>query len=339
MATEIQTDTIEIADAPNIPGLTFRRYRGKADHHLIASVQNACWQHDGLDWVQTVEETDNEYAHLVNCDPYQDIVFIEVNDELVGFSQTNWRRELDGTYVYNIFGSLLPAWRRKGIGSAVLAYNEAHAREIAKAHPAEAPKVFRSGAFPEIEPHIAHLVENAGYEPVRYGFDMGRPIDAPLPDAPLPPGLEVRPAKMEQVDTIFDATDEAFRDHWGFSPITAKDRQAWLNHPDFDISLWKVAWDGDEVAGMVLNYVAPEENKALGRKRGYTENISVRRPWRRRGLARALLVESIQMFKDMGFEETALSVDTENPNGALNLYTGVGYTVEKRHTVYQKPLE
>jgi hypothetical protein len=44
------------------------------------------------------------------------------------------------------------------------------------------------------------------------------------------------------------------------------------------------------------------------------------------------------MFKDMGFEETALGVDTENPNGALNLYTGVGYTVEKCHTVYQKPL-
>jgi mycothiol synthase len=338
MSTKIEENTLLIANAPNIPGLSFRRFRGKQDHPQITAVQNACWQHDGLDWVQTVEETDNEYAHLVNCDPYQDMVFVEIDGELVGFCQTNWRRETEGAYIYNAYGTLLPAWRRKGIGSALLAHNEAHLREIAKAHPADAPKFFRCGAFPEIEPHIAGLMESAGYAPVRYGFEMGRPIDAPLPNAPMPAGLEVRPSTMAQFDAILDAANEAFQDHWGHSPITAEDRAAWLNHPDSDISLWKVAWDGDQVAGMVLNYVAHEENKALGRKRGYTENICVRRPWRRRGLARALLVQSIQMFKDMGYAETALGVDTHNPNGALDLYTGVGYVVEKRHTVYQKPM-
>ena len=155
----------------------------------------------------------------------------------------------------------------------------------------------------------------------------------------MPPGLEVRPVKMKHADAIFDAADEALQDHWGHTPMTAEDRKAWLDHPDTDISLWKVAWDGDEVVGMVLNYVAHEENKVISRQRGYTEAISVRRPWRRRGLARALLAQSIQMFKDMGFEETALGVDANNPNGAVNLYKDVGYIVEKRLTVYQKPLE
>ena len=106
----------------------------------------------------------------------------------------------------------------------------------------------------------------------------------------------------------------------------------------FDPSLWVVAWDGDQVAGGVLGYLDQAENDAHGRKRGYTECIWVRRPWRRRGLARSLLVQSMAMFVAMGMEEMGLSVDTQNPHGALRLYEGVGYQVERRHTTYRKPL-
>ena len=59
---------------------------------------------------------------------------------------------------------------------------------------------------------------------------------------------------------------------------------------------------------------------------------------RRRGLARSLLVQSIQMFAEMGMEETELGVDVQNPNGALRLYESVGYRVNRRHTAYRKPL-
>jgi ribosomal protein S18 acetylase RimI-like enzyme len=99
-----------------------------------------------------------------------------------------------------------------------------------------------------------------------------------------------------------------------------------------------VAWDAStgEVAGQVQNFVNAEENEQRGVRRGYTEGISVRRPWRRRGLARALLTRSLQMFKEMGMEEAALGVDAQNLSGALNLYESVGFRVEKRHTTYRK---
>ena len=64
----------------------------------------------------------------------------------------------------------------------------------------------------------------------------------------------------------------------------------------------------------------------------------MRRPWRRRGLARALLVQSIQMFRQMGMEEMALGVDTQNPHGALALYQSVGYHEIKRSTFFNKPM-
>jgi ribosomal protein S18 acetylase RimI-like enzyme len=107
-----------------------------------------------------------------------------------------------------------------------------------------------------------------------------------------------------------------------------------LNDPD----LWKVAWEGDQVAGMVLNFLNEKENEEYHRLRGWTENISVRKPWRRRGLASALLTRSLQMFKVMGMDHAALGVDTQNLTGALDLYEGVGFIVEKRHTAYRKKL-
>jgi len=100
-----------------------------------------------------------------------------------------------------------------------------------------------------------------------------------------------------------------------------------------------VAWAGDQIAGMVQNFVSAAENAEYNRKRGYTEGISVRRPWRKLGLARALLVQSIAMFREMGMEETALGVDAENLSGALKLYQGVGYQEVKRNMSYRKPLD
>ena len=90
---------------------------------------------------------------------------------------------------------------------------------------------------------------------------------------------------------------------------------------------------------MILNFIHEEENKEYNRKRGYTEEISVRRPWRRRGLARALLARSLKVLKDHGMTEAALTVDAENISGALGLYEDAGFQTVKRRTVYHKPLK
>ena len=89
---------------------------------------------------------------------------------------------------------------------------------------------------------------------------------------------------------------------------------------------------------MVLNFVDEDENAEYNRKRGYTENICVRRPWRRQGLARALLTQSIQMFQEQGYAEAALEVDAQNRSGALGLYESVGFHVVKEFTSYRKPM-
>jgi ribosomal protein S18 acetylase RimI-like enzyme len=123
-------------------------------------------------------------------------------------------------------------------------------------------------------------------------------------------------------------------------PPTDAHYQGWLASRIFQPQRWQVAWDtaNNEVAGMVQNFVDEDENREYNRLRGYTEGISVRRPYRRLGLARALLTRSLKLFQDQGFTEAALGVDAENPNGALRLYENVGFRVLRRAAVYRKPL-
>jgi ribosomal protein S18 acetylase RimI-like enzyme len=89
---------------------------------------------------------------------------------------------------------------------------------------------------------------------------------------------------------------------------------------------------------MVQNYIDAEQNAKFNRKRGYTENIAVRRPYRKQGLASALIARSLKMLKELGMEEAALGVDAENLSGALRLYENLGFRTVKRSTDYRKPL-
>ena len=109
-----------------------------------------------------------------------------------------------------------------------------------------------------------------------------------------------------------------------------------LPAPQFKPSLWQVAWDGGEIAGGVFNRVDEEANKQLNIQRGWAEPIITRRPWRRRGLARALLMRSLRTFREMGMTEAALVVDTQNPNGALGLYESCGFRMEYRSVIYER---
>lgn len=170
---------------------------------------------------------------------------------------------------------------------------------------------------------------------------MVRPTLDDLPQFPLPEGVEVRPVLPEHYRAIWEASNEAFQDHWGFFPPTEADYQEWLNDKNlFQPDLWQIAWDVEtnQIAGQVRTFIAHALNEKYGRKRGYTEFISVRRPWRKRGLARALIALSLQTQKAHGMTESMLGVDSENLSGATRIYEACGFRVVKRNAIYRKDL-
>lgn len=330
--------SIPVKNAPAISGLSFRGFAGESDYPKMLAVIESSKHVDQVERTDSLEDVQRNYSHLTNSNAYTDMLFAEINGEVIGYNRVWWDKLNDGvTLTYACVGFLLPEWRRKGIGSAMFQHAEERLREIAAAHTGPEAKVFSMWANGTAEGWIA-LLEQQGYTAARYFFEMTRDINEPLPEAPMPPGLQMRPVMEADYRSVYEAHTEAFRDHWGFNESSFEQFMEWKEDPDFNPGLWKVAWDGNQIAGQVLNFVASAENKEYNRKRGYTEAISVRRPWRKRGLARALVVQSIAMFKEMGMDETALGVDAENPSGALGLYHGLGYKEVRRNMIYRKPL-
>ena len=317
-----------------------RPYAGEEDVEAIVHLENAELEADGIPGRASVGERRAEYAHPNDLfDPAVDVVIAEVDGRPIGFARVEWVDTTDGDLrEYRLDGVVHPEWRRRGIGTMLLAHNERRARERAAAHSTERKRVY--GVFAsDRQPARIALIERAGYERVRWFFDMVRPTLDDVPDVPLPDGLEVRPITPDLVRRVWDADVEAFQDHWGGFDSSAEALQRWIDAPEFDPSLWVVAFEGDEVAGGVINGIYPEENEALGVKRGWLDSVFTRRAWRRRGLARALIARSLVVLRERDMSSAILGVDADNPSGALGLYESVGFGVTERYHAWRKPME
>jgi ribosomal protein S18 acetylase RimI-like enzyme len=327
-------DQIFLPDAPSIDGLAFRLFRDESDYAHIVELINMCSIADGVEEHATVEWAQNYFEHIAEFDPHRDILFAAIDDRPVGWVRT-WTRHLDdGREVCIVNGSVLPQWRRRGIGRALQHWGEQHLLNRSAA----GPRVFRAFAA-DTETATIALLENEGYQAVRYGFEMVRSLADPIPDRPLPAGVEVRAVAPDQYRQVAAALNEAFRDHWGHSESTEEDHQRWTNSPSFQPHLWQVGWSGDEVAGMVLNFIDQEYNEEFKRLCGWPDPICVRRPWRKQGLAKALIARSLRLLQEQGMTEARLGVDAQNPNGALRLYESMGFRVVKKFMTYEKPLD
>jgi mycothiol synthase len=183
------------------------------------------------------------------------------------------------------------------------------------------------------------LLERHEFKPVRWFFEMTRPTLDDIPEVELPEGIQVREVTADDTKAVWDADVEAFQDHWGGFDASEESMRRFLDSPSFDPSLWVIAFDGEQVAAGVINAIYPEENATLGTQRGWLDSVFTRRPWRRRGLARALIVRSLVKLRERGMTSAVLGVDADNPTGALGLYESTGFAVSHRAMAWRRPLE
>jgi mycothiol synthase len=324
------------ADAPELPPRPFDPAR---DFPATVELIHAVNRHDGIDYFPTTASLELEWAPAPTFDPVRDQRLIEERGRIVAIAGVDWR-ERAGKVVHRIEIWTHPEARRRGLGRRLLEWAETRARESiadGSGGPAELPHVL-GGGTDKSNPVGVRFAERAGYAPVRYSFEMWRPLDLSIPDAPLPGGLEIRPVRPEDHRAIWDADIEAFKDHWEAAVRHEQDFIQTFGHPDVDTSLWQVAWDGDEVAGSVMNAIYRHENEELGRNLGWLDHVSVRRPWRRRGLASGLIARSMAILRDRGMAIAALGVDAENPTGALGVYERLGFRPHRTWVQYRKPI-
>jgi mycothiol synthase len=338
---ETTTASLDLEGAPPLEALRFRRPRGDdAEYDALAEMIGEASRADDIPWYpsgamlrEEWEEDDRD-----EFDAARDAAIAEVDGRIVAVGG-QWRVIRNGRPVYQLWGHVHPGWRRRGIGRTLLRENIRRADERALEHedPRPGGRTEVRSLVGETEPGAAAILTAAGLVPIRWVFLMRRPTLDDIPHAPLPDGLELRPVEPTQHRAIILADHEAFRDHWEPRDFTESSFRAEFERAELRTELWVVAWDGDEVAGSVQTWIWPHENERLGVRRGWLQSISVRRPWRRRGLARAMTAEALRRLKDAGMEDAMLGVDAENLTGALGLYEGIGFEVDHRSQIFSWP--
>jgi len=333
----MKKNDINLNTAPKIKGLSFRKFAGESDYPKMIAIVNAAGKADQEDRSETLEDIKNQYAHLNNCDPNKDMLFAEIDGQAIAYSRVEWWQEEDpNDRIYTHFVLIVPEWREKGIEQSMIQWCEKHLLDIAEEHPQDSKRLFQTYSSAH-KPSFNKILESFGYEAARFFIEMSRSLEV-IPEAELPQGIEVRDVIEHDARKIRDASVEAFRDHWGFAKPTEEDYISYKESKYWQPEHWQVAWDGDEVVSSVMNYIDHDYNLKFQRKRGWTENISTRKEWRRRGIARALIVSSMHMHKAKGMTEVALGVDTNNPSGALKLYQSLGYKKDKTEMTYRKEM-
>jgi mycothiol synthase len=212
------------------------------------------------------------------------------------------------------------------VDRALLDWGEARAAEIMEGGPG---RLLVSAA--DDNAGLAEELGRRGFEVVRQFFRME--IDhADAPAEPVwPAGITVRTFRPDDARAVYEAADEAFADHWDHFQIRYEDWLHWgPEASNFDPTLWFLAEEKGVIAGVSLCRQARDPDAGL------VAVLAVRRPWRRRGLGRALLLHSFAEFSSRGYRKTELGVDAESLTGAVRLYERAGMHVAKRFDTFEK---
>nr|WP_240940335.1 GNAT family N-acetyltransferase [Planosporangium flavigriseum] len=308
--------------------LTPREYResdAPALSELINAIENAGGAHAGL----TPDFIGARVRSIVR-DPASDSRLLFTPDGVLvaaGLLAT----PPDGGFRLDVMGGVHPGWRGRGIGRGLLGWELNRAAEIHRASAPDASWEVHLVAPGEDQTAVI-LYRRFGLTPVRCWFNMAAST-ATVPVVALPEGLRSTPYRSAYEKDLYEAHVEAFADHWGSQRRSFEEWATMVPHSEnFLPGLSSIAFAGDEIAGYVLGY------KDADPTRLYVGHVGVRRPWRRRGLAGALLSQVLRAARAAGMDTAALEADADSPTGAVGVYGRVGFAVETRAVTYARTL-
>lgn len=267
-----------------------------------------------------------------------DTVGLWVDDVMVAVGVVYWRKDLVDVDRLNTDATVRPAWRRRGLGRALMTWMIGRTRELHEQHHPEAEAELNSVAI-STNTGAAALFSSLGFEECRYSFTLQRTFDAPIPAVALPDGLRLVPFEPAYDEALRLTHNEVFLDHWGSTP---KDEETWkvwfTGSRAFRAGLTFLVLDGEQIVAYACGYEYDADTAATGIREVYVGQVGTLRSHRGRGLAAVALTALMTQAAETGFQRAALGVDTQNPTGALGLYERLGFRQHTKWTTYSLPL-
>jgi ribosomal protein S18 acetylase RimI-like enzyme len=167
---------------------------------------------------------------------------------------------------------------------------------------------------------------------------MSCDLTADLPAIRNPAGVRIVGFAPELSQDAHLVHEEAFRDHWDWTEMTAEGWAHFIASQAFRPAYSFLAYDGDEPLGLVVGHEYDSYTEATGRLDLYIPTVATRRAGRRRGIATALLGQVMRAAAADGFVSVTLDVDADSPTGAVGLYERAGFAVRDTWIAQIKPL-
>lgn len=319
--------TAETTDEAILPAGYTMRAATSDDAQAVAELRTSYQTDEGDSSVITAEEQLNDWLGAI-LDEDSLLVFAP-NGALAAHADILNRRYLQ----VSVYGGVHPEHRHRGLGTYVTRWGETWIRDRMNRAPADAQITVQHYVNTRNEQACA-LMEALGYGYAHTVYVMRIEMDEP-PPAPEPiAGMRIRtfvPGQDERA--TFEAVEDAFHDIRGrpagtyerWLSITENERQ--------DPELWYLA--EDEQSGQIAAVCLARRVPGGG---GWVGSVGVRRPWRRHGLALALLHTTFGEFYRRGERIVDLSVDAGSPTGAPRLYTRAGMHVLQSISLYRREL-
>lgn len=323
---------------PALPDVIFRTPEPERDADAVCAVILACVDADQIDPCSTLEgwpTLDDTKEALASSVPDNAIV-AEIDGQIVAYNRVLWWKEEGDLWLFLHTGRIHPAHRGRGIGTALLEWSEARIRELAPQIAEDGTPLYGANAS-STEVDATRLLQDHHYE-IAFTLAQMRYADLSRAVPSVVEGIVIRPARLQDAEAMHAAQRDAWSD--GLVGVPEEDDEDLVRELRDTIRSggangWRIAWDGDTIAGQV--WCSIQEN--AGVKYGVFDEVNTSRGYRRRGIAQALMTHMLAEFAAQGCTEARLHTDAGNRNGARSLYEKLGFVTLKTFPRYRKALK
>lgn len=319
---------------PRHPEITQWRPSTEADIDGIWQLDRAIGKRDHPNYLATREEIAEDYGFSHFRPELDSLVGVDEAGRIIASGVCMFPPGQETLVRSILFGGVHPAYRGRGIGRLLLDWQIARGTQQLASSGKALPGWILVYAD-ERAAHSFHLFERAGMRAARYFVSLERSLAEPIRSIALPAGIRIVPYRPELSGAVHAAKNDVFMDHWGSQPVSGEMWHSFVSSEAFAPELSFVALADDaEVAGFVLSSVNEDDWENQGFTGSYIDLVGVRKNWRGRRIAQALLAAQFEAGILRGHERTTLDVDADSPTGALGLYTGMGFYPTQANRAY-----